>query len=155
MKIGITGHQQLENAEWVGAELLKILRSHEAPLRGITSLAKGADQLFAEAVLECGGKLEVIVPFEGYADEFDEQARRVYQRLLAQASGVDTLPGASSNEESYLCAGKTVVDRASLMIAVWDGKPAGGLGGTADIVAYAQQRSKPFIQINPESKTVI
>jgi len=155
VKIGVTGHQELENAEWVRAELLKVLGSHKTPLTGITSLAKGADQLFAEVVLECGGTLEVVVPFEGYADEFDEQGRAAYEKLLAQASEADTLPSASSHEESYFCAGKAIVGRSALMIAVWDGKPAAGLGGTADIVEYARQQSKRLIHINPETETVM
>jgi len=29
------------------------------------------------------------------------------------------------------------------MFAVWDGKPADGLGGTADVVGYARERAIP------------
>ncbi len=154
MKIGITGHQELDNEEWVRAELLKVLRFPKTLLTGITSLAKGADQLFAEAILECGGTVEVIVPFEGYDDEFDEEGRATYHRLLARASVAETLRGDASHEESYLRAGERVVDLSDLLIAVWDGKPAAGLGGTADIVGYAREQRKRLIHINPETKTL-
>ncbi|MEO5877101.1 MAG: hypothetical protein ABIQ26_19070, partial [Streptosporangiaceae bacterium] len=43
-------------------------------------------------------------------------------------------------DEAYLVAGHRVVKRSDLLLAVWDGRPAGGLGGTADIVAYARDR---------------
>jgi hypothetical protein len=33
--------------------------------------------------------------------------------------------------------------RAEVLIAVWDGLPARGLGGTADVVAYAKQCGRP------------
>ena len=47
-------------------------------------------------------------------------------------------------------AGKVVVDRSSVLLAVWDGQPSRGLGGTADVVAYARQRGVPVTVIWPE-----
>src|SRR5438045_1966363 len=69
MNIGITGHQRLKNpSAWteVRTRLGKLLDDAEKPLIGLTSLAIGADQLFAEAVLGCGGMIEAIIPFDGY-----------------------------------------------------------------------------------------
>jgi hypothetical protein len=37
-------------------------------------------------------------------------------------------------------AGRVVVDRSSVLVAAWDGQPSRGLGGTADVVAYARER---------------
>ncbi len=149
MKVGITGHQDLANPAWVKAELIRLLRVEDPPLAGISSLAVGADQLFADAVLECGGKLQVIVPFEGYAASFDEQGRREYERLVNRASRVEVLPDSASEEEAYLAAGKLVVDSSDWLIAVWDGRPAGGTGGTADIVDYARRQRKRYVHVNP------
>jgi len=42
-----------------------------------------------------------------------------------------------------------VVDLADLLIAVWDGKPARGPGGTADVVAYAASAGKPYVWLDP------
>ena len=39
---------------------------------------------------------------------------------------------------------------ADLLIAVWDGLPARGLGGTADVVAYARDHGIPVSVIWPE-----
>jgi hypothetical protein len=46
--------------------------------------------------------------------------------------------------------GRAVVDRSSVLIAVWDGQPSRGLGGTADVVTYARQRGVPITVIWPK-----
>jgi hypothetical protein len=43
-----------------------------------------------------------------------------------------------------------MVDHADELYAVWDGQPARGYGGTADVVAYARQRSIPVRVIWPD-----
>ena len=40
-----------------------------------------------------------------------------------------------------------------MLVAVWDGQPARGLGGTADVVAYARQRGVPMEVIWPQGAT--
>ena len=155
MKIGITGHQELADPLWVKQEILSALQAQSAPLLGVTSLAIGADQLFAQAVLDVAGELQVVVPFDGYAEVFKSDGRQEYERLLARASITEVLPPAASQEESYFAAGKRVVDVADLIIAVWNGKPAAGLGGTADVVEYARLHGKRYIHINPITRVVV
>lgn len=153
MRIGITGHQRLEDPtrwSWVKQELDHVLSSIALPFIGSTSLAIGADQLFADAVLERGGSLEVIVPFVNYEFTFSEgHDRQEYLRLLASASDQNVLEPHGSDEEAYLAAGQCVVDRSQLLLAVWDGAPAAGLGGTGDVVNYALQQGKKLIHLNP------
>jgi hypothetical protein len=43
-----------------------------------------------------------------------------------------------------------MLDRAEHLFAVWDGKPARGYGGTADVVAEARQRAIPVTVIWPD-----
>ena len=155
MKIGVTGHRNLYNSDWVKSEILRILREQESSLIGITSLAIGADQLFAEAILDCGGTLQVIIPCKGYASSFDEHGLKEYQRFLALATSTEMLPEFPSDEEAYLAAGKRVVDLSDLLVAIWNGKPAAGLGGTADIVVYARHEGKNYIHINPDTRETI
>jgi hypothetical protein len=52
-------------------------------------------------------------------------------------------------EEAFWSAGRYVVDHADQVLAVWDGQQAGGLGGTADVVAYARAKRKPVTRIWP------
>jgi hypothetical protein len=146
MRIGITGHQRLKNPsswDWVEGEIKTIVALFPEPLIGITSLAIGADQLFAKIILEQQGTIEAIIPFEGYKLKFAEgNDRQEYQNFLNRASRIEVLQKKTSDEEAYFAAGKRVVDLAEILIAVWDGKPAVGLGGTADVVTYATQKRK-------------
>src|SRR5262249_19847988 len=47
--------------------------------------------------------------------------------------------------------GMETVNHCDLLLAVWDGEPARGRGGTAEIVAYAREIQRPLIII--DSKT--
>jgi hypothetical protein len=152
MRLGISGHQHLENSrdwEWVSCELHDLLVKLSKPLTGITCLAPGADSLFARLLLEHDRPFEVVLPFPGYEQKLPNDKRDDYQRLLKQASLVITLQRQKTDEESYLEAGKRVVDLSDLLIAVWDGKPAKGLGGTADVVKYARRKHEPIIHLDP------
>jgi hypothetical protein len=158
LTVGVSGHQQLRDEcswQWVGEQLTHIAKGFPRPWIGVSSLAIGADQLFAETVIAVGAQLKVVVPNETYQNSFaaGEELGR-YLKLLGQASDVVALRGANSSEESYLAAGKTIVDQSDVLVAVWDGLPAKGLGGTGDIVAYAKALKKRIIHINPVSRCV-
>ena len=43
-----------------------------------------------------------------------------------------------------------MIEEADELLAVWDGKPARGYGGTADVVQAARKRDLPVIVIWPE-----
>jgi hypothetical protein len=140
--IGITGHQNIPAHVLGGIEARIrgiLLRSREHGLVGIGSLAPGADQLFARCVLDLDGSLEVVVPCNGYETSFGSTAeRRGYEAMLAAATSVSRLPFPEPSEEAFMAAGMVVADRCKLLIAVWDGLPAEGLGGTGDVVRYAR-----------------
>jgi hypothetical protein len=152
MTLGITGHQELDDPTWVKSEIIRILRLQAQPIIGVTCLAVGADQLFAQAVLECNGAVHVIVPCEKYAEAFDTSSRRGYEQLLLRAVSTEVLSHTPCSEETYFVAGKKVVDLSEMMIAVWNGQAAAGLGGTADIVEYARVRGKRYAHVNPVNR---
>jgi len=157
MKVGVAGHQKLRDPadwNWVAASINKILTECPSPLVGIASLAIGSDQLFAGLVLQHKGSIEAIIPFPGYETSFEEHDRQKYAELLSKASRTEILNKQQSDEESYFEAGKRVVDLAEFLIAVWNGKPAAGLGGTADVVDYAVRKQRRVIQINPDQRTI-
>lgn len=116
---------------------------------GISCLADGADQIFARAVTDLGGGLEAIIPAGQYRDDLPADSRSEYDRLLAAAAAVLRLPFAEPTPESYMAASELMIDAADELYAVWDGRPARGYGGTADVVAYARERGKPVHVIWP------
>jgi hypothetical protein len=158
MIIGVTGHQRLKDPrdwEWVRHELERIVAHFPRPWVGLTSLAIGADQLFATLVLNIGCRLEVVLPNETYEESFPPGTERsAYRDLLKKASDVTILTGEHSEEKSYLEAGKRIVDKSDMLVAIWDGEPAKGLGGTGDIVAYAVKSGKQVIHIDPIARRV-
>jgi hypothetical protein len=152
VKVGITGHQSLaepQDWDWVKLEMDALLTKLPEPIIGLTCLAVGADSLFAQLVLQHHGSIEAVLPFPGYERKLQVHDWEEHRRLLTGAAKVTTLPRQSTDEESNLVAGKNVVDLADLVIAVWDGQPAKGLGGTADIVEYARRRKKALVHLDP------
>jgi hypothetical protein len=150
MRVGITGHQDLP--PHIVPEITRKLRSELKALgevTGVTSLAAGADQLFASIVLDLGGDLEVIVPATGYDSTFSGTDLETYRRLLARAHKVYRLSFPEPNEEAFFAAGMEMVERCVKLFAIWDGQPAQGVGGTADIVHYAERKSVPVSVIWP------
>jgi len=113
-------------------------------LHGVSNLADGADQLFAAHVLAAGGALEVVVPCEGYAGSLiTDDGRTRFEDLRRAAAKVTTMPYPEPSDRAFLAAGQALVDRCDHLFAVWDGRPARGLGGTADVVKYARTRGCP------------
>lgn len=123
------------------------------PLVGVTSLAIGADQVFAVLVLELGGAIHAVIPFADIERSFSPEDLPVYRDLIKHAE-VEILRTPGSDEDAYLAAGRRVVDQTDTIIAVWNGEPAKGKGGTADIVAYARERGVPLIHVNPDTRTI-
>ncbi len=157
MKIGVTGHQELDDKSawlWVREEVDALLSNVESPLIGLSSLATGADQLFAEVIIEHGGQLEAIIPFPGYERTFGEKNSLLkFNQLKLRASRVETLPARRSDQEGYFAAGERIVALSNKMVAVWNGRPARGFGGTADIVRVALHAGKPTWHLNPTDRT--
>jgi hypothetical protein len=153
MRIAITGHRGLPAAteRLVDHAIRDQLGAYAGPdLVGIGNLADGADQLFAQAVLDVGGQLEVIAPAARYRDGLPQSSHAAYDALLAKASHVDRLNRTESTEQAHMEASTAMLARADQLFAVWDGQPARGYGGTADVVAEARRQGLPVTIIWPE-----
>lgn len=72
-----------------------------------------------------------------------------FRRLLALASEEVLLPFSAPAEDAFWAAGREVVERSDKLLAIWDGLPAAGLGGTADVVRYARAAGKDVEVIWP------
>jgi hypothetical protein len=133
-------------------------------LRVLSPLAEGADRAVARAVLSYpGAQLEVVLPMvlEDYLEDFTTaESRREFTALLSrcpQPVALRTLPirdqsqnpakQAELRREAYSRVGQYVVDHCDVLIAVWDGEPSRGRGGTAEIVHYAQKQDRPVLRV--------
>ena len=151
-RIAISGHRELPSAteRLVKDALTGALERFPGPsLVGVSCLADGADALFAESVLDRGGQLEVVVPAVEYRDGLPAGHHATYDRLLAAAAEVYPLDFQASTSESHMAASERMLDLTEELFAVWDGLPARGYGGTADVVGEARRRGMPVTVIWP------
>lgn len=150
-RLAITGHRGLprDTEQLVDAALREEIAGTRDVV-GLSCIADGADSLFAQAVLDQRGDLVVIVPAARYREGLPEEHHPVYDALLARASDVVRLGHVESTSQSHMDASIDMIERADRLVAVWDGKPARGYGGTADIVDAARDRGLPVTVIWPE-----
>ena len=76
-----------------------------------------------------------------------------YDALLARAATVSQLGHVESDAEAHMDASEAMLKRADVLLAVWDGEPARGYGGTADVVAEAKREGLPVVVLWPEGAT--
>ena len=160
--VGFAGHRHLRNSEKmskvIGALLDSLRAEIPGQLVGYSSVAIGADTLFAEGCLSSGLPWMALLPQpeHDFKNDFTESDWAKTSRLLRRAARVQSLSGAREADRnlSYLECGLLVVEEADLIVAVWDGKPSRGVGGTADVVANARNLNKPLVLIHPDSLAI-
>ncbi|SFQ95139.1 hypothetical protein SAMN04488564_10139 [Lentzea waywayandensis] len=150
-RLAITGHRGL-SAELEARidEMIRASVAEHGDVVGVSCLADGADAVFAQAVLDVGGALVAVLPASKYRETLPEDYRSVYDALLARAAKVVQLEYVTPDPHAYMEAGKRMVDESDSLLAVWDGLPGRGPGGTADVVAYARSRGVPVTVLWPE-----
>lgn len=107
MRIGVTGHSRLtpESVPLVAQALRVELARHEPPFVGVSCLARGADQLFAQAVLDVGGDLAVVLPSRDYRErKVKPDNREQFEQLFARATHVRILPFDTADRDAYAAA---------------------------------------------------
>ncbi len=127
----------------------------------LTPLAEGADRLVARHFLEYGDThLEVVLPLvkEEYMQDFATAAsKEEFAELLQmdpaplslQAEALFAkLPRETAEikrRNAYLAVGEYVVEHCDVLVAIWDGQKASGVGGTTEIINYARRRRCPLV----------
>ncbi|MGH7025358.1 MAG: hypothetical protein ACREEB_17460 [Caulobacteraceae bacterium] len=134
-----------------------------APILAANSpLAEGADRIFAEEALRQGYRLTCVMPFAREEFERDFAAPGAHETgsiarfdaILseAEAAGALTrfeLDGRREREhEAYEAAGRVVLNQSDLLIAIWDGGAANGIGGTFDTLRQAIDFNVPTLWID-------
>ena len=154
--VGFTGHRRIENERKIAEVLRELVASLQreigADLIGRSSIASGADTLFAEACLAANLKWIAQLPFPEaeFKKDFSDGDWKRARALLDRAERVELSSEIAERPRGYLDCGLSTVDGADVMIALWDGKASRGQGGTAEIVAYTRRLQKPLILISPD-----
>lgn len=138
-------------------------------LIGFSSAACGADLLFLEAIRALGGETHVVLPY--HQDEFiadsveigvagdwrDRFERQLAASRVVYASSSRPLHGGVAYDyANHLVHGLGLVRARELetsieSLAVWDGQPGDGLGGTASAVRQWLQHGIPAHRVRIEA----
>jgi hypothetical protein len=119
----------------------------------VSSLAEGSDRIVAAAGLAAGFALQAVLPFARaeYARDFETpMSRSEFEELLVRACDVFELDGgADERPRAYEAAGLFMLANIDLLIAIWDGAVAAGIGGTAQIIERAVADGIAVVWIEP------
>jgi hypothetical protein len=117
---------------------------------GVASAAAGADLLFAETCLELNLPIRIFlpVPKEKFREDFDELSWERAESVFKKALSVEVTGAGEKLTERYYECGIETVQQSQLLLALWDGEPSQGLGGTADMVHFAKEQERPVIWIH-------
>lgn len=133
---------------------------------GYSSLACGADQIFAEALLESGGEVNIVLPFhvadfkKASVDIYpgDEWSER-FDKVLKSAATVTILSELGDEQDSaafdfcnHAISGLALLKSQFLgmdvtPLFVWDGRRGDGAGGTQSCVDYWRNVQKNDVEI--------
>lgn len=173
LSVGVTGHRAdvfgegdierlgervrhvLLQIEEAACALLERERDCFAPaparLRLVSPIADGADQIAAQIALDLGWELQAILPFarDRYrASLANHGARERFDELLGRSTCTLELPGDSEAAlEAYVMTGRATIAHSDLLLAVWDGQPPRGRGGTGEVVQVAIVKGTPVLHL--------
>jgi hypothetical protein len=182
LRVGITGHRTLtaDQIQSLRPRLSAVLQAigqtaadaaaiapeaySSAPLllRATSPVAEGADRLFARAALDLGYELQCPLPFarEEYCKDFTDGAGNPnpasiaeFNAVLGHAIAVFEFDGVRG-DSPYVTVGEVVLSHSDILVAIWDGAPANGAGGTADVVARARAQGMPVFWLETDSNAV-
>ncbi|MFE4828269.1 hypothetical protein [Streptomyces sp. NPDC056672] len=155
--LAVTGHMDLteESVALVRAALREVLVPYRGDLTGVSCIAAGADNLFAQEVLALGGRLVVVIPSRDYREKkVKPDHAPVFDLLVREAAEVVVMPYETANRAAYECANAELLKRADRLVAVWNGEPPTGKGGgTADVVTEAREAGLPVDVVWPDGAT--
>ena len=157
LAIGFTGHRSLPDETKSRKLICDFLQGQKASssgkVYGVSSAAAGADLLFAESCIQLEIPLRVLLPLaeEEFRKDFDQAAWPRVEQVLSKAVSVEVTGNREIRAERYYECGIETVQQSQMMIALWDGEPSRGLGGTQEIVAFAKKMGKPVIWFHSET----
>ena len=152
--VGFSGHRQFERPADAVAAIRKALASLRQDGSGewiaLSSVAVGGDTLFAKEALAMGLPWHALLPLPQaeFRSDFSPEDWVGAEELITKAEAVRVIAENGSREDAYLDCGMETVNECDVLLVLWDGEPARGKGGTADVIEYARELGKPLVLID-------
>lgn len=161
--VAVTGHRlnQMPEPERprIQAEIARALDACERAVRAITgapprcvlrsAIAEGADRYAADAALARSWRLVTPLPFsiERYLEDFPEaESKEHFQRLLWASRRVSSAPEelvaevGGGGAAPYAAVARMLIEKADLLLCIWNGLPPKGPGGTSEVAALMLEK---------------
>ena len=144
MIVAGTGHRPEKLGGHDGAIFMRLVtlardRLREMwPEKVISGMALGWDQALATAALDLHIPLIAAVPFDGFGQKWPVASQYRCASMLAVATEVHTVSEIACTA-ALQQRNEWMVDRADLMLALWDGS----WGGTFNCLRYAEKLVRP------------
>ncbi len=160
-RIGIIGHRDLGNQEkhsnihYCCHRLLKEVIQKHPKVIAISAISDGADSIFAHSAISLNIPLETIIPFKKFADDFEQGAPYTKHQELRKISKHETKVNFSGRSKfAYKKSMEWLVFKSNIIVAIWDGKKIGSIGGTWEAVSLCMKINKTLVHINSESNKI-
>ena len=152
MIVAATGHRpnklggyQAPDAYERGVKLAAAYLRWLRPEKGISGMALGWDQIFAEACIREGVPFIAALPFAGQDAIWPKKARTIWQRLCDKADEVVIVCKGPYAPAKMLRRNGWMVDHSDRLAALYDGSP----GGTHNCIAYARSKQRQIDNLWP------
>ncbi len=155
--VGFTGHRRVTDLDSARAQIAsaldRLLENQRVEWLAVSSAAEKGDLMFAEESSKRGLQWEVLLslPAMDFKQDFSPERWVGVEKMIESADTVRVVAQEGNRDEAYLDCGIETVNACDVLIALWDGEPARGPGGTADIVTFARELKRPLIVIDPAS----
>jgi len=139
----LIANHNLAYSEEVLTLLYRLVRKELVTLKPdqvISGAALGWDTALALAGFSLQIPVILAIPFDGQEESWPPAARIRYRKMLERAEDVHFLNDAPYEPEKIQARNEWMVDRADLILALWDGRK---LGDVWNCLAYAELRLKP------------
>jgi hypothetical protein len=164
--VGVTGHRDIppEDVAALEAAVIAELQSFSqrypsSPLLLISGLAEGADRLVAECALRLGWSVGAVLalPRDEFEKDFSSsQSLGHFDSLLKRCIWVrEAAVSGTPRPDCYEAAGFWIARQAQWLIALYDGQPGAGRGGSAEVVRIFREGLPSLEPVLPDAGPVI
>ena len=158
MKVMVTGHRPSKiggdsKDNPVRAKIIQKIKflinelNDLAPIEGITGMAIGVDQDFAEICMDLDIPFLAYIPFVGQENNWPVPVKAEYQNILERSEDIIVVNEGGYTPKKMMERNVKMLEDCDIIIAVWDGEESGGTYHTVNENRKSFQ--KPMIHIKP------